>query len=368
MKDSVRVSIVGSGGMAGYYLSVYRDLDWVDVRSCIDVDLNKAQHAAEMLSAPVATTDFAAALASDVDAVIINTPNSLHRPQAVAAIQADKHVLLQKPVAANLEDAEAIERAAAQSERTVGLYMSYFDQPLVHDLRDMISEGRLGEMVHFYARLMHKGGMVSSAAALKGNRSWRTSLAETGGGCFIQLAVHYIHIFEWVSQSRVVRATGFTRNLHCPGIEGEDLACAILELNTGAMITLDTAWCTNGEQLAAHGTLGRMEYRNSLWLSVASRLGPYKGRVIDYAGGIVTSYDGEHGAEQQMEVKPPAFGDAANPLNQHRVFLESVRDGRPAFCSIASGVQDMRVVRAVYESAATGHAINLEEAPLGVAR
>jgi predicted dehydrogenase len=215
--------------------------------------------------------------------------------------------------------------------------------------------------------LMHKGGMVSSEQALKGFRTWRTSLAETGGGCFIQLAVHYVHIFEWISGARVVRASALTKNLHCPGIEGEDLACAVLQMDTGAMATLDTAWCTNGEQLAVHGTLGRVEYRNSLWLSVASSAGPYQGRVIDYAGGLTTSYDGEHGVERLMEVKPPAFGDASNPLNQHRAFLEAVRDGRPAFCSISSGVHDMRVVRAVYDSAAGGRVVDLHE-PSGAAQ
>jgi predicted dehydrogenase len=59
-----------------------------------------------------------------------------------------------------LADAEAIEIAAAKSSKTIGLYMSYFDQPLIHDLSDMIARGWLGDVVHCYARLMHKGGMM----------------------------------------------------------------------------------------------------------------------------------------------------------------------------------------------------------------
>jgi 1,5-anhydro-D-fructose reductase (1,5-anhydro-D-mannitol-forming) len=214
----------------------------VRVVSSEDVEPAAAAPAAESCGS-TAATDFSAALQDDVDTVIISTPNSQHRPQAVAAIEAGKHVLLQKPVAANLADAEAIAAAAAKSTRTVGLYMSYFDQPLMHDLRDMVAQGRLGDVVHCYARLMHKGGMMWSEEALKGHRTWRGSVAETGGGCFIQLAVHYIHIFQWITGGRVVKAAGFTRNLHCPGLEGEDLAVAILELDSGAMITLDTAWC-----------------------------------------------------------------------------------------------------------------------------
>lgn len=359
MDRELKVAIVGCGGMAHQYQDVYRDLDWVRVVSCIDTDLAKAHEVGDAVSAQNVTSDFRAVLADGVEAVIINTPNHVHRPQAVAAIEAGKHVLLQKPLAAKLSDAEAIADAARRSDRTIGLYMSYFDQPLMHDARDLVDQGYLGDLVHFYARLMHKGGIVSSSEALKGNRTWRTSREETGGGCFIQLAVHYIHIFQWISGAKVVRATAFSRNLHSPGVEGEDLACAVLEMDSGAMMTLDMAWCTRGEQMSIHGTLGRIEYRNSCWLSMASSKGAFQGRVINYAGGLKTSFDGVHGVEGQAEIIPPAYGDASNPFNQQRMFLEAARDGRPAFCSVDSGVDDMRVVSAVYESARTGHAVDI---------
>ena len=156
-----------------------------------------------------------------------------------------------------------------------------------------------------------------------------------------------------------MRATGFTRNLHCPGLEGEDLACAILEMESGAMVTLDTAWCAHGEELSVFGTLGRFEYRNNVRLSAALSAGPFRGRVVEYAGGVTQAFGGPQGAEMQSEVAPPAFGDIANPLNQHRAFLEAARDGHAAPVSIASGVHDMRVEMAVYESARSGRAVEV---------
>jgi predicted dehydrogenase len=358
---NLRVAFVGCGGMAGHYLGVYRDLDWVDVKYCIDVNGESAPKAAATFSAdpPIATSDFNAALGPDIDAVIINTPNFEHGPQAIAAIAAGKHVLLQKPVAASLTDAEAIAHAAATSSKTVGLYMSYFDQPLVQDIREMVELGRLGDVVNCYARLMHRGGMMWSREALDGRPTWRGSIAQTGGGCFIQLAVHYIHLFEWFTGSRVVKATGFAANLHCPGIEGEDLASAILQLESGALITLDTAWCTDGEELAVHGTKGRILYRSLRHLSVSSSEGAYDGLAIHYQGGLTEAFGAPAGVDEHSEVVPPLFGDAANPLNQHRVFLEAARDGKPAPVSIASGVHDMQVVAAVYESARTGRVVTL---------
>jgi len=352
----INVSFVGCGGMAAHYLGVYRDLDWVRVVNCIDAAPMAAQKAAETIPGAAATSDFTQALGPEIDAVIVSSPNHWHRAQAVAAIESGKHVLLQKPVAPTLEDAEAIAAAADRSTRTIGLYMSYFDQPLIHDLRDMVTRGWLGDIVHCYARLMHRGGLMWSDEALAGNPNWRGSVAQTGGGCFIQLAVHYVHIFEWVTGARIRHVSGYARNLHCPGLEGEDLACGIFELDSGAMLTMDTAWCTNGEELSVHGTKGRFTYRDNK-LALCSNVGPYRGRVAKYDGGLVEQFGGFWGEEQQMEVKPPAFADINNPLNQHLQFLEAVRDGRPAPVSIASGVRDLKVVAALYESTRTGCAV-----------
>lgn len=193
-----------------------------------------------------------------------------------------------------------------------------------------------------------------SHEALSGKPTWRGSIEATGGGCFIQLAVHYIHLFEWFTGSKVVKVTAFTNNLYCPGIEGEDLACAVLQFDSGALITLDTAWCTDGEELAVHGTKGRVLYRSLRHLSVSSSEGAYDGLVVHYTGGLTEAFGAPAGIDEHSEVLPPAFGDANNPLNQHRVFLEAAMNGQPAPVTIASGVHDMHVVAAVYESARTG--------------
>jgi predicted dehydrogenase len=360
MADLLRVAFVGCGEIAPHYLPVYRDLDWVQVVACIDTDVAKAKQAADFLgSRAAATSDFEAALADNVDAVVINTPNFVHRSQAEAAIAADKHLLLQKPLAPNLADATAIVKAAEGSRRTVGLYMSYFDQPLYHDLRALLAEKRLGEVVHFYAKFMHRHGMRWSKAAVAGRPTWRGSVAATGGGCFIQLAVHYVHLIEWISGARTVKAMGVTRNLHCPGLEGEDIASALLELDSGACITIDTAWNAVGEQFSIDGTLGGVNYRDNRTLSLWSAVGHFGGRVVRYTGARSEAPDGPKGEVQEITIQTPPMGDASNPLNQHRAFLEAARAGKPAFVSLASGLHDMRVVTAVYESARTGRAVEV---------
>jgi predicted dehydrogenase len=291
----------------------------------------------------------------------------LHREQTLAALAADKHVLLQKTVAASLADAEAIAAAAAQAQpRGIisGLYLSYFDQPLMHDLRAMVQGGWFGDITHLYARLMHRGGLSLSHQVQAGAQNWRASVVQTGGGCFIQLAVHYVHLFQWMMNATVTRVMAMTKNQHCPGLEGEDMACAILEFSNGALATLDMAWNTAGEQLSLHGTRGTAEYIGNQTLLLDSIIGAFEGEVVSYTGDSNLTAPGAPGsaATQQIStVIAPPLSDIHNPFNQQRLFLEAVRDGRAAPVSIASGVEDLRVVKAVYESAHSGCAIPLAE-------
>jgi UDP-N-acetyl-2-amino-2-deoxyglucuronate dehydrogenase len=364
--ETLRAAFVGCGGIAEHYLSIYRDLPWVELVACVDTDLSRANRAAKQAGAQaLAASDLQAALAPEVDVVVINTPNHLHREQTLAALDAGKHVLLQKPVAAQLADAEAIAAAASKAAARgiiSGLYLSYFDQSLMHDLRAMIAAGWFGELTHLYARLMHRGGLVVSKQIQQGQANWRASLAQTGGGCFIQLAVHYVHLFQWMMNARVTRVMAMAKNLHCPGIEGEDLACAILEFSNGALATLDMAWNTAGEQLSLHGTRGTAEYIGNQTLVLDSDAGAFRGHVIQYTGASASQSPGAPGAaitQQTQTIIAPLLGDAQNPFNQHRLFLEAVREGKAAPVSIASGVEDLRVVQAVYESARTGQAVTL---------
>ena len=366
--QNLRVAFVGCGGIADHYLQVYRDLEFVEITVCMDVNLDRAQQAVAQVgenSQARPTTNFADVLGDDVDVVVINSPNHLHREQAVAALAANKHVLLQKPIAASMEDAEKIVKAAAQAKlRGIisGLYMSYFDQPLMHDLKAKFEAGYFGNIAHLYARLMHRGGLKLSQEILAGQPNWRGSVAQTGGGAFIQLAVHYVHLFGWLMNSKVVRVMAMTKNQHCPGIEGEDIACAILEFANGALATLDMAWNTAGEQLSIHGTLGTAEYIGNKTLmlnSIAVASDEYKNTFSAPSQLHKTSAPGTAASQEISEVIAPALGDATNPFNQHRMFLEAVRDGREPFVSTASGAEDLRVVQAVYESARSGQAVKI---------
>ena len=122
------------------------------------------------------------------------------------------------------------------------------------------------------------------------------------------------------------------------------------------------AWNTAGEQLSVHGTRGTCEYISNQTLMLDSLAGEFSGHVINYSGSSSQASPAAPGAaatQQISSVIAPQLGDWQNPFNQHRMFLEALRDHKKPFVSISSGAEDVRVVAAVYESAKSGVARKL---------
>jgi len=336
----IRCAFVGCGGVAENYWNIYRELDWIQITVLVDINQSALDRAADFFSAnqprPRTSTDFAAALADDVDVVLVNTPNHLHREQAVAALEAGKHVLLQKPIAGTLSDAYAIREAAQAARTKCGVFMSYLDQPLFYDLAEMNRRGWFGAMVQFYARYMHTWGLVWTEQNM---RSWRGSLDKIGGGAFLQLGVHYLHLFRFISGLEPLSVVGIKDNVFCPNLDGEDIGTATFEYETGVKATVDAAWTTDGEEISIQGTRGSVTYLANRWLLLQGNEEPFDGEVIHTSGSKL------------ILLEIPLFGMGVNqPWNQHRRFLEAVRDNAPVPVSVESAVNDLVAVAAFYEA------------------
>lgn len=322
-QPTLRCAVVGCGGVSREYMQVYHDLPWIDVGACIDVIPERAHAAATMLQRSshscVVTADFAAVLSDDIDVVVINTPNYLHLEQARAAMQAGKHVLLQKPATTTMEEGLLLLAAEAVALPHVhtGIYISYLGLPAVQELICMARAGFFGTITQLYGRIMHGQGMAwSQEAQRETNGFWRHSIHKTGGGAFIQLGVHHIRMFHELTGQNVESVLGHAANLHCPGIEGEDTATAVLLYRSGMVASLSTSWCSTGEELSIHGTLGSATLLNNTELYVT--------------GGSSWSTEWlrhEANATTRKVFTPVDPSKAYSLYYQHRLFLESVRHG-----------------------------------------
>jgi predicted dehydrogenase len=333
----IRVAVVGVGGMAKSYRQVYAQLPGVEW--ALAVDVNDAElEASRGQGARRVSTRFEDALADDIDMVDISTPNHLHEQQAVAALRAGKHVLLQKPMANTLAAADSIVAAARQAKGTLGMYMSGYTNPLMWEIRSLIDAGALGRIQSIRARDAHRGGLRQRDAAT----NWRRSRELTGGGSFIQLSIHAINHMQWWLQTPITEVMAYSDNQYCPNIGGDDVTLAIARFGERYYGGFDSGYASDGMTREIYGDKGHVILSN--WdkeLAVVLD-GPYRSDLIRY------EMPGE-----VLRVPAPAFSlsDAANPLNQQRMFIDAIREGRKPFMSGEQGRQDLAVVMAVYQSA-----------------
>lgn len=129
----IRIAVVGCGGMARFYCRRYTQVKNAELALLIDTNEDLVKKMAQDLGGVKWSTEFKDCLAPDIDMVDISTPNFLHTDQAVTAIEAGKHVIIQKPLAPSVEEADRILSAANATDKNVGMYMSMFNDPMMLD-------------------------------------------------------------------------------------------------------------------------------------------------------------------------------------------------------------------------------------------
>lgn len=171
--------------------------------------------------------------ADDVDAVVIGTPNSLHHPQALAAIAAGKHVLLEKPMALNTTQAEEIAAAAQTAGTTllVGHMWRYRDEVIA--TRDRIAAGLIGTPVRTRGYGIHAGW---------GPSGWFTDRALSGGGALIDMGIHAIDTARFVLgdplPTRVVGSIGTSFGDY----DVDDDGVVLIEWANGVRSVIECGW------------------------------------------------------------------------------------------------------------------------------
>ena len=334
--DEVRAALIGCGGVARHYRHRYAQIPGVRLAAVIDIDPELAENTARELGAERWSTDFSEALKGDIHAAVISTPNHLHAEQATAVLKAGKHLLLQKPIARTVAEAETIVETAKQAEVKSGVYMSMRENPLFQDIKQLVSTGHLGEVTSVYCRGGGRGG-------LNAKPSWRTSLEKTGGGAFIQKTIHFVNLAQWILKDRIVSVSAYSKNLLCTAIGGDDTTTAACEFRSGRLGTLEASYCADPHIFALYGTKGFVTVTNTVKLDIKLD-SSFEGEIIRYEkpGQLLS---------ETFDVSMAALGRKENPHDQHAAYMNAVLSGGPVPVPLTEGLQDMKVVEAVYKSA-----------------
>ncbi len=259
---TVRLGIIGVGGIARHHLGQISKIDGYKIAALCDIVPSQIDAAKEkfpdLTSDAAIYSDYRELLASpDVDAVLIATPHTQHFEQATDAINAQKHVLLEKPMVCRVEDAHALLAHLEGYPKTFALAYQRHAQGQFAYIRDKIASGDLGA-VTFISALQCQQWKKGTAG------SWRQDPALSGGGQINDSGSHLLDIILWVTGLTVAEVTAFMDNSGTP----VDINSAVsMRFTNGAQGNISvvgdaptwhediTIWCERGAFFYRNGKL-----------------------------------------------------------------------------------------------------------------
>ncbi|MFA1625029.1 Gfo/Idh/MocA family protein [Rhizobium mongolense] len=268
----------------------------------------------------------------DVEAVYISTTNELHRDQALAAIQAGKHVLCEKPLAMSQADANAMVKAARQAGVVMATNHHLRNAATHRAMRDAIAAGKIGKPLA--ARVFHA---VYLPPHLQG---WRLDRPEAGGGVILDITVHDADTLRFVLGDDPVEAIAFGQSGGMGKAGLEDAVMGVLRFKSGVIAQFHDGFTTKYAETGfeVHGSDGSL---------VASNV------MTQRPVGRVTLRNAE--GETELECKNTNLYEVAL-----RAFHDAVAGkGRPSATG-EDGVWSLATGLAVVESARTGKVVKIE--------
>ncbi len=234
----------------------------------MDVDQRVASDLAETYGVPFVTSAEELLAAQQVDAVYIAVPHDMHAPLAIQALRAHKHVLVEKPIATTLVDADAM--IAAAREEGVTLSVAYTAQvdAACQAMRVLIAEGAIGTVTG--TRIVYRGDKPESywRSGYSGRiqTDWRPSKARAGGGILIMNAVHDLNTVRFVTGLEAQHVF-CEYDTYATPVEVEDYLVATYRYTNGAIGTLEAGSAIRGrdpsrESNRIYGTTGQIVFGN----------------------------------------------------------------------------------------------------------
>src|ERR1043166_3108387 len=230
MLKPLKVVLIGAGGIAGGHRNIYlAHADQARLAAICDINEEAARKLARNTDVRVFVDADEMLEHADIDAVDICTIHDQHAPLAIAAAQAGKHILLEKPMACSMPDCLDILRAAEKAGVTLMIAQHQRYAPTYAAVRRLIQDGELGAI-----RAIRFDSMQNLLASLPPGH-WYYDAKRAGGGVVISPAIHRLDLARYFV-GEVRRVTAICRTTHPEFLNGaEDFAFATLEFQNGAI-------------------------------------------------------------------------------------------------------------------------------------
>lgn len=300
---------------------------------------------------------------NDIDIVVVSTPNSFHKEISIEAMKRGKHVLCEKPLAATPEDAEQmVLTAQAQGVKLITNF-NHRHHDHNHRAKEILEQGLIGRPIFVRARIGHGRFIIGPSPSEPGRfqceNTWYMDIRQSGGGTVIDNGVHLLDLARWFMGDEFIEVQGYvTRNLdlcerrHDGGwafsgrSECEDNGFGLFKTKDGRVAVLHSSW---------------FQWHGYLHLEIFGTNGSLVVNNDQIQGQVSYCFFNRHGdpISNTIEVSALLKPDPSWKL-QLKEFVSAIRENREPSPNGYDGLQALRMVHAVYKSAASGNAERIE--------
>jgi UDP-N-acetyl-2-amino-2-deoxyglucuronate dehydrogenase len=346
--QNLKFAIIGCGRIAGNHVTAAVDngLQVIGLADLLPENIKKMQELLpeNLREQAKGYSDFEEMLATEKpDLVAIATESGNHAAIAMKCLEAGCHLIVEKPIALSLADADAmIEAAAARDLVLCACHQNRFNKS-VQKLREAVEAGRFGRLLHGAAHIRWNRGADYYLQA-----PWRGTWAQDGGALMNQ-CIHNIDLLRWMMGDEITEVFAYTDNLLHGGIEAEDLGLALVRFKNGSYGLIE-------------GTTNVYPKNLEETLYVFGEKGTVKagGKSVNcleewrFGDGL----DEPETVKREFSDNPPnVYGYGHNPL--YADVIDAIRTGRQPYVTGQDGRRALELVLAIYKSAAKGQPIKL---------
>ena len=256
---TVNLAIIGTGLIGSIYARISHEMVGVNLVAVHDVQADKAQAIAEQFNTQAYSDDYATLFQAhpELDGVLVCTPVAHHLEPALATLNAGKHLLVEKPLASNLQDAQHIAEKARSADVIVMMSYSLRFDPRYVTMKHAVQSGRIGKVIHLYAQ---RNPSLDAYERIGG----RVSLP-------FWVSVHDIDMLRWITECEIKQVFVSANHISFEQAQQTRALLANFVFENDAIAVLENAWratSTSNPQLSVssfqvHGTRGSIQIRSS---------------------------------------------------------------------------------------------------------
>ncbi len=340
--------IIGVGMIAGFHARAIREMGGGSLLACCDIDSGRVEAFARANDC-AGYTDLAAFLRHPgLDIVNICTPSGLHMEPALEAIEAGKHLLIEKPIEISLSRIDRIIEAADRRRVTVaGVFQSRFREG-AQAVKRAIDSGRLGRVVlaDAYVKWFRSQDYYDKGG-------WKGKLRFDGGGALMNQSIHAIDLLQWFA-GPVASVRAYKDTLGHERIEVEDAAVAALRFASGALGVIEGSTAVYPgflKRIELSGTRGSLALEEDTIRTWAFADEQPQDAEIRRRLGAVDSVGG--GAAD------PAAIDHSGHMREFQAIARAIEKGEAPLVDAREARKSVEIILAIYRSAETGGEVTL---------